>query len=258
MNLRYVVKGMIKIAQGAGDLILDREDIHVKEKGDVSNIVTSMDIKSQNYILERLVKLVPEAKVIAEESTNNEFDNGYVWCVDPIDGTTNYAYDAKMSCISIALLYEGKGFIGVIYNPYAEETFVGVKGHGAYLNGKPIHVNEYPLSASLISVGTTPYNKEMADETFDKMKRIFLHCRDTRRSGSATIDMCYVACGRYDGYYEYVLAPWDYAAVATVIEEAGGVIGTADPYTWCYTKSITIIAGTKANFDELKKVVTEK
>ena len=114
MNLRYVVEGMIKIAQGAGDLILDREDIHVKEKGDVSNIVTSMDIKSQNYILERLVKLVPEAKVIAEESTNNEFDNGYVWCVDPIDGTTNYAYDAKMSCISIALLYEGKGFIGVI------------------------------------------------------------------------------------------------------------------------------------------------
>lgn len=257
MNLRNVVEGMIETAQGAGKLILNRESIDVQEKGDVSNIVTSMDIKSQEYILARLTKLLPEAKVIAEESTNNEFDNGYVWCVDPIDGTTNYAYDAKMSCISIALLKEGKGYIGVVYNPYSDETFVGVKGHGAYLNGKAIHVNTYPLSASLISVGTTPYNKEMADITFEKMKNIFKHCRDTRRSGSATIDMCYVACGRYDGYYEYVLAPWDYAAVATIIEEAGGVINTADPFTWGYTKSITIIAGTKTNFDELKKIVTE-
>lgn len=257
MNLETVVRGMIETAQGAGKLILDRNNIEVHEKGDVSNIVTTMDVKSQEYILERITKLVPEAKVIAEESKNNEFDYGYVWCVDPIDGTTNYAYDTKMSCISIALLYEGKGFIGVVYNPYSDETFVGVKGHGSYLNGNKIHVNKYPLSASLISVGTTPYNKDLADVTFEKMKQIFLHCRDTRRSGSATIDMCYVACGRYDGYYEYVLAPWDYAAVATIIEEAGGVIGTAEPFEWCYTKSITIIAGTPSNYEDLKKIVTK-
>lgn len=255
MDIRKICEEMIDVAKGAGELISHREDIRVSQKGDIANLVTTMDVKSQDYILKRLMKILPEAKIIAEESDHNEFDQGYVWVVDPIDGTTNYAYDLKQSCISIALLYKGTGFIGVVYNPYLDETFVGVKGHGSYLNEKMIHVRDHDLHASLVTVGTAPYAKEKADITFDNLKKIFLNARDLRRSGSATLDLCHVACGRYDAFYEASLAPWDYSAAATIIQEAGGIIDALAPDRWGYTKSIAVIAGNKNNFEPLKNLV---
>lgn len=255
MDIKKVCNEIIEVAHGAGELIMHRNDIRIRQKGDIANIVTTMDEKSQEYILKRLVNIVPEAKVIAEESDHNEFDDGYVWVVDPIDGTTNYAYDLKHSCISIALLKGGKGFIGVVYNPYLKETFVGVKGHGSYLNGKILTVNDHDLNSSLVVIGTAPYAKEKADLTFDNLKKIFIHGRDIRRSGSATLDLCYVACGRYDAFYEASLAPWDYAAAATIIKEAGGIIDAIEPDTWGYLKSIGVVAGNKKNYQKLYDLV---
>lgn len=255
MDIRKVCNEIIEVAHGAGKLIMNRSDIRIRQKGDIANIVTTMDVKSQDYILSRLVTIMPEAKIIAEESDTNEFDDGYVWVVDPIDGTTNYAYDIKHSCISIALLKGGKGCIGVVYNPYLEETFVGVKGHGSYLNGKILTANEHDLASSLVVVGTSPYAKEKADITFDNLKKIFVHTRDIRRSGSATLDLCYVACGRYDAFYEASLAPWDYSAAATIIKEAGGIIDAIEPDVWGYEKSIGVIAGNKNNYSDLYKLI---
>lgn len=255
MNIRNICEQMIEVAKGAGELILHREDIRVKQKSDIANLVTSMDVKAQDYILKRLKVLMPNAKIIAEESDHNEFDQGYVWVVDPIDGTTNYAYDLKQSCISIALLYQGEGFIGIVYNPYLDETFVGVKGHGSYLNDTVIHVRDHDLKSSLVAIGTAPYVKEKADVTFNNLKKIFINARDLRRSGSATIDLCNVACGRYDAFYEASLAPWDYAAAAIIIEEAGGIIDALEPDKWGYEKTISVIAGNKNNFIHLKKLV---
>lgn len=257
MEKETLARAIAEVAKGAGELILNREDIQVSEKGDVANIVTTMDVRSQDYILTRLKQLLPEAKVIAEESNHNEFDDGYVWVVDPIDGTSNYAYDLKHSCISIALLYQKKGDIGVVYDPYLKEMFVGIKGFGSYLNGKATHVNQNALPSSLVVVGTSPYAKEKADITFHNMKKIFVNSRDIRRSGSATLDLCYVACGRFDAFYEASLAPWDYSAAATIIKESGGIIEAIEPDVWGYEKSIGIIAGNQHNYLSLLNLLKE-
>lgn len=256
METNKLVKQIEDVAKEAGKFILDRDEINVSTKGDIANIVTNMDVAVQSLILFKLTTILPEAKVIAEENNVYDFDNGYVWVVDPIDGTTNYAYDCKCSCISIALLYKKEGYIGVVYNPYLDEIFVGVKGQGSTLNGKPICVNDNKLAASLVVVGTTPYNKNKANITFDNMKKLFIYGRDIRRSGSAVLDLCYVACGRYDGFYEATLAPWDFSAGSIIIQEAKGIIGTIEPEVWGYHKPIPVIAGNDNNFKAIKKLVS--
>ena len=256
MEDKQLLEQMIDIAKVAGMRIKNERNFEVKKKGnDSANIVTTMDIKVQNILISQLGKLLPDACFYAEEDDVRQMNDGYVWVVDPIDGTSNYAYDLKCSCVSIGLIYQKEGYIGVIYNPYLDECFYAIKGQGAYLNGQAIHVSDHDIKNSLFCMGTTPYNKAMADETFDKMKRLFLAGRDIRRSGSAAIDLCNLAAGRYDGFYECALAPWDYAAGATIIKEAGGIIETMAPYTWGYEGSITIIAGNKNNIDELKELL---
>ncbi len=255
MNKNEIVKQMIAVAKEAGAFILNREVLRVDQKGDVANIVTNMDIAAQELILSRLTTILPEAKVIAEENNTFAFDEGYVWVVDPIDGTTNYAYDCKFSCVSIALLHEKAGYLGVVYNPYLDELFVGIKGEGSTLNGKSIHVNETKLKSSLIVVGTSPYAKEKANLTFDNLKKLFIYGRDIRRSGSAVLDLCYVACGRYDAFYEASLAPWDFSAASLIIQEAGGLVGTTKEEIWGYEKSIPLIAGNEQNFHAIHTLI---
>ncbi len=255
METKKLVEEVSAVAKEAGKFILNREKIDISVKGDVANIVTNMDIAVQKLILSKLKMILPEAKIIAEENNVFGFDEGYVWVVDPIDGTTNYAYDCKCSCISIALLYEKEGYIGVVYNPYLDELFVGVKGEGSTLNEKSIHVNDNKLASSLIVVGTTPYDKAKADVTFDNLKQLFLHGRDIRRSGSAVLDLCYIACGRFDAFYEACLAPWDYSAASIIVSAANGKVETIAPAVWGYEKSIPIIAGNKNNFNEIKNIV---
>lgn len=255
--MNTIMKEMIAIAKEAGNQIVSNRDFSVSEKTDVANIVTTMDIKIQSFILERLNALLPDAKVIAEEDNIHSFDNGYVWIVDPIDGTTNYAYDCKHSCISIALLNESEGYIGVVYNPYLDELFYAKKGEGSFLNGKPLQVNQHTMKESLIIMGTAPYSKDKADYTFDTAKRLFLNGRDIRRSGSAVLDLCYVACGRYDAFFEAELAVWDRSAAALIISEAGGIVEAIKPDVWNYEKSIGVIAGNKNNIDDLRVLITK-
>lgn len=245
---------IINIAQEAGQFMKDNREFTVHEKTDAANIVTTMDIEVQKMIISRLQKLLPEAKIIAEENETNTFDTGYVWVIDPIDATTNYAYDCKYSCISIALLHELEGIIGVVYNPYLEETFHAVKGEGAYLNTTNIAVNQNNIKNSLIVVGSSPYKKELADYTFSTIKQLFLNCRDIRRTGSAVLDICYVACGRFDAYFEASVAPWDYSAATVILKEANGIIEPIAPDIWGYEGSIGLIAGNTENFIQLKQL----
>lgn len=253
--MNTIMKEMIDIAKEAGIRIKNDRDFSVSEKTDAANIVTTMDTQIQNFILSRLEKLLPEAKVIAEEDNVHSFDDGYVWIVDPIDGTTNYAYDCKHSCISIALLNENDGYIGVVYNPYLDELFYAKKGEGSFLNGKPLNVTERSMNESLVIMGTAPYRKDKADYTFEIAKRLFVNGRDIRRSGSAVLDLCYVACGRYDAFFEADLAVWDRAAAALIISEAGGIVEAIEPDVWNYERSIGVIAGNKNNIKDLKALV---
>ncbi|MDQ0363217.1 inositol monophosphatase family protein [Breznakia pachnodae] len=253
--MNTIMKEMIDIAKEAGIRIKNDRDFSVSEKTDAANIVTTMDTQIQNFILGRLEQLLPEAKVIAEEDNVHSFDNGYVWIVDPIDGTTNYAYDCKHSCISIALLNENDGYIGVVYNPYLDELFYAKKGEGSFLNGKPLNVTDCSMNESLVIMGTAPYRKDKADYTFEIAKRLFVNGRDIRRSGSAVLDLCYVACGRYDAFFEADLAVWDRAAAALIISEAGGIVEAIEPDVWNYERSIGVIAGNKNNIKDLKALV---
>lgn len=250
---KQIYQQLEKIIREAGAMMLAREKFEVMEKGDVANIVTSADLALQNYLVENLKPLIDDATFIAEENGVFELSDQYTWVIDPIDGTTNFAYDLKHSCVSIGLLHEKKPYFGMVYNPYLDELFVGLKDQGAYLNGKKITVNNNNLNSSLCVVGTSPYVKELADKTFENLKTLFLNARDLRRSGSAALDLCYVACGRYDLFYESYLSPWDYAASGLIIQEAGGIIDAIEPEVWTYEHPIGVIAGNGNNFLALKK-----
>lgn len=147
-----------------------------------------------------------------------------IYIVDPIDGTTNFMKGYQMSAISAALAKDGEVICGVVYNPYLDELFTAGKGQGAFLNGKPIHVSGAPLSEGLVLFGTSPYHESLAEQSFQTAYQYFKQALDVRRSGSAALDLCSIAAGRAELFFELILQPWDYAAGSLLIQEAGGVI----------------------------------
>lgn len=197
------------------------QDVTVKG---VADFVTKVDMGIQEFLKPGLAELYPDIQFMSEEKDNSEIDqSGKVWILDPIDGTTNLIHDYKMSAVSLGLVDNGIPVLGIVYNPFSDELFYAEKGKGAFLNGKPIHVTDADtLAKSLVSVGTSPYEKYLADENFRLIKDFFIECEDIRRSGSAAMDLCYIACGRTDGFFERNLKPWDYTAGIVIVREAGG------------------------------------
>ncbi len=208
----------------AGKLFADRNAAaHTREKG-IADYVTEVDFAVQQFIRERLEELYQEVQFLSEEKSNEEIDkNGLVWVLDPVDGTTNLIHDYRASVISLALMQEGSVVLGMIYNPYTDELFSAQKGKGSYCNGQKIEVSgAETIEKCLIAIGTSPYYKEMAEENFKVFQAIFKDCQDIRRSGSAALDLAYVACGRIEAYFERNLKIWDYAAGMLLVREAGG------------------------------------
>ena len=197
----------------------------ITQKDGAANYVTVYDVQVQTYLENGLIQIFPAAKFIAEEQENDPVSaaRGLCFVIDPIDGTTNFIHHMGASAVSVALFSDGEPVYGAVYDPYRKELFFALVGCGAYLNGKKITVSDRDLPHALVSLGTAPYNRDaLADAVFDKAKRIFLHCADIRRSGSAALDMCYVACGRTDAFFEEILSPWDFAAGQLIVSEAGG------------------------------------
>lgn len=257
MDILKIANEIEKIARNAGQLILHKEELEIKEKSDAANIVTNMDIASQHYIIEECTKLIPSGCFYAEEEDQRELGEEYTWVIDPIDGTTNYAYDYKHSCISIALLYKKKGIIGVIYDPYLDECFVGIEGKQSTCNGVSIQVADHDAAHALVLFGSAPYNKELADITFDNAKKLYLNCRDVRRSGSAALDICYVACGRVDAYYEERLSPWDYAAGYVIAKQAQVEMMGLRNEALDFTKPIGVLFASPSCFKDIRKLIGE-
>lgn len=252
MDIKYAGEVILALRQ-AGKMMTSHTYTEVTDKGDIANLVTDMDVKVQEFLIQALASIIPGSSFLAEESDKHEESDGFMWVIDPIDGTTNYIYDYKHSAISVALVENHEAILGAVYDPYLDEMFVCGKGSGAYLNEQPIRVSKNSLSASLIMCGTTPYDKAYAQMTFDVMRRMFMAGKDIRRSGSAVLDLCYVACGRVDGFFEQRLAPWDFAAGALMILEAGGRIMTIDGPLQ-YGKKIGMIAGNANNIDDLIEI----
>lgn len=145
------------------------------------------------------------------------------WILDPIDGTTNLIHDYQHSVVSLALYNKGEIVLGVIYDPFREDVYYAQKGKGSFLNGSPIHVSDAEtLRETIVTIGTSPYDRELTEVNFQRFQRVFERSQDIRRTGSAALDLAYVACGRTGGFFESLLSPWDFAAGMLLVTEAGG------------------------------------
>ncbi len=228
MDYKGLCDEVIGIAKEAGQYIMERmtgfpmSQVEVKGK---NNFVTEVDKAVEGIIVERLGKLVDGAGFIAEEGTAQNRGEKYNWIIDPLDGTTNFIHHAPPVSVSIALTESDVPVMGVVYEVWHKETFYAWKGGGAYLNGTEIRVSDTAeMKDALIAVGF-PYHSEQRRQVFIQSLDHFLHAtHGVRRLGSAAADLAYVACGRYDGFYEYNLAPWDVAAGALIVTEAGGKV----------------------------------
>ena len=190
-------------------------------KGEV-DLVTEVDTEAERVIREELLGTFPTHGMLAEEGGELGGEENARWIVDPLDGTTNYAHGLSIFCVSIALQRSGEVVLGVVHDPMGEETFVAERGRGATLNGEPIRVSstDEPIRA-LIATGF-PYDRAELPEALELFGRLAASTRGMRRLGSAALDLCYVAAGRLDGYYERGIWPWDLAAGSVIVEEAGG------------------------------------
>jgi myo-inositol-1(or 4)-monophosphatase len=190
-------------------------------KGEV-DLVTEVDEEAERVIREELLESFPSYGVLAEEGGELAGEEGARWIVDPLDGTTNYAHRLPIFAVSIALERSGEVVLGVVHDPMGEETFVAERGRGATLNGEPIRVsNTDELIRALIVTGF-PYDRAEMPEALELFGRLAATTQGMRRLGSAALDLCYVASGRLEGYYERGIWPWDLAAGSVILEEAGG------------------------------------
>lgn len=247
-NMTELIKEICALVRECGKVMLsaDREKMAIDIKSGVTDLVTEYDTKIQEMLFLGLKKIVPDAKFIGEEgSADTLTSEGEFFIVDPIDGTTNFIKDYHHSAISVAFLKNGVVEAGVIYNPYLDEMFYAIKGYGAFCNDKKIKVSDRDLKDGVVLFGTSPYKRELSKKTFEIASEYFSQCLDIRRSGSAALDLCWVAAGRAELYFELELSPWDYAAGKLIVEEAGGVVTAMDGEILYYDKKSSIVARNK-------------
>lgn len=218
-------------AQKAGEIMLSAamDSSSIMSKDGHANFVTIYDEKVQAFLMETLSGILPEAHFVGEEDGKEvflpEYETGYTFVIDPIDGTSNFMKGYRPSVTSIALLRDGKPYIGVIYQPYSRQMFYAEKGKGAFENDRRLLPDETPLKYSLVSMGTAPYYGEEISRSALEIGLWYINRSiDVRRSGSACFDLCMVASGRAGLYYEPRLCLWDYAAGCCIVEEAGGKV----------------------------------
>jgi len=221
----------IETAREAGQILLERfgRKINVTLKGDI-NLVTEADLASEKHIIEKIRSHYPKHSILAEESGEAiiESASAWKWIIDPLDGTTNYAHGYPCFCVTLALEQNGEIVIGVTFDPTRDELFAAEKGQGATLNNKPIRVSETEELEDALLVTGFPYDARERENFARHFTGFTYKSRGIRRDGSAAIDMAYVACGRFDGFWEEGLHAWDVAAGVLLIEESGGRISYYD------------------------------
>jgi myo-inositol-1(or 4)-monophosphatase len=191
-----------------------------------TNIVTDVDRASENNIIKKIRSSFGDHEILAEESGRNKLDSEYRWIIDPLDGTTNFVHSFPFFCVSIALVRKKEIILGVVYDPMRDELFLAESGHPAYLNGRRIKVSPInKLAKSLLATGFAyDINKTCIKDNINNFTRLLKSSQAVRRAGSAALDLCYVACGRFDGYWEMYLKPWDTAAASFIVRRAGGKV----------------------------------
>jgi myo-inositol-1(or 4)-monophosphatase len=216
---------LIRAVQAGASEILRffNNDFKISNKEGVNNLVTEADHASEKAIIEVIKSAFPDHYILSEEAGKLPKDSEYKWIVDPIDGTINFAHGIPLNCVSIGIEHEGEIVMAAVYNPHLNELFFAEKGKGATLNDKPIYVSEQTETIKACLVTGFPYTYlNMPNGPLEIFERFIRKGVPVRRLGSAAIDLCWVACGRFDGFYEHKLEAWDSAAGYLIVEEAGG------------------------------------
>lgn len=221
-----------KAAKRAGAVIKSlMGKVQVAQKGVSYNLVTEADLAAEKEVIETIRERFPEDAVLCEESAaSTSLAAERLWIIDPLDGTTNFAHGIPHFAVSIAFAQKGEVQCGVVYDPMRAELFSARRGVGAWCNGKPITVSMAPdLRRSVICTGFYYERGELMTKTLESVRKLLVEgIQGIRRTGSASLDCCYVACGRFDGFFEYRLSPWDFAAGMLIVMEAGGVCEDSD------------------------------
>lgn len=231
-ELDEICQAVQLVARDAGKFILNERKAFQSNKVEIkghNDFVSYVDKGAEELIVKGLKSILPEAGFIAEEGTEKQGDNPLKWVIDPLDGTTNFIHGVPCFAVSIALVSGKEPIVGVVYEINQAEMFSAVKNGGAFLNGESISVSQSDtVKSSLLGTGFPYYDYHLLDEYLELFKHLMVHSRGLRRPGSAATDLAYVASGRFDGFYEYSLSPWDVAAGVLLVREAGGAVSNFD------------------------------
>ncbi|MBQ0063758.1 MAG: inositol monophosphatase [Prevotella sp.] len=250
-----MIKDISNIIVRASELMLS-DDIQIEQKNGFADIVTSSDIAVQDFLRSELSRLLPDSGFLCEEEDHHNLKHEYNWIIDPIDGTANYSRGIKECAICVGLKHFDEITHSTVYLPRASEMFTAEKGKGAFLNGRPIHVSNRPFQDALLCTALSVYHKEHAQVCSEIIVDAFQRCNDIRRFGAAAPELCYIAMGRCEMYFEYILSPWDFAAASLILKEAGGVMCDLDGNIPDPTLPTGLIAAnTLANLQQMLEIV---
>jgi myo-inositol-1(or 4)-monophosphatase len=258
MNLKNICDEVCALARSTGSYI--RNEVNQLQSSRIEtkslhNFVTYVDKTSEKLLVDRLQELLPQAGFIVEENTLQKQGQEYLWVVDPLDGTTNFIHGVPVFSISIALMQHDEAILGVVYEINRDECFWAIKGQGAWLNEKPIKVSSAPsVNDSLLATGFPYYDYQRLENYMELFTWCLRNSHGVRRLGSAAADLAYVAAGRFDGFFEYSLSPWDVAAGSLLVSEAGGKV-TDFNGTKNFIAAREIVATNPLIFDELLEKV---
>ena len=245
------------LVRRAGELVTGARQIgsHTHEKTSAADLVTDYDLAVEAFLKANLAQRMPEALFFGEEEElAGDPSRGWVFIVDPIDGTTNFVRGFHQSAISVALIHDLEPQLAVVYDPFKGELFAAQRGRGATLNGRPIRVSDRPLSQGLFIMGAAIYRREYLGPTMALTAQLLERSCDFRHFGAATLDLCYIACGRAEVFFEYSLAPWDYAAGSLIAREAGAVASTLEGEPLPMVRRASVWIANPASAHVLKEV----
>lgn len=243
----------VELAKEAGQILMDHFErrLAVESKSSEIDLVTEADVASEKLIVEAVRERYPGHSILSEEGLGEEQAGEFLWLIDPLDGTTNYAHGYPVFCVSIALQREEETVLGVTYDPVRDELFCAERDQGAYCNGRRLSVSDTDsLRRSLLATGFAYTRASIEDNNVAEFGRIMPQVQGVRRGGSAALDMAYVAAGRLDGYWEFHLSPWDWAAGDLFVREAGGRTSDVSGQPW-RLKSSNMVATNGLLHEEL-------
>jgi myo-inositol-1(or 4)-monophosphatase len=242
-----------RMARQAGSILSEgyETDLRVDYKGEI-DLVTEFDRRSEDYLLAEIARNFPTHSVMAEETGGINGDNEHLWVVDPLDGTVNFAHGIPIFSVAVAYARQGELLLGAVYDPCRDEMFLAEKGRGAWLNGRPLRARqETDLGRSLLVTGF-PYDvRTTSENNLAQYAHFALRSQGVRRLGSAALDLCYVAAGRFDGYWELSLKPWDLCAGALVAMEAGATVTDARGETNFFHPPLSVLAANPVLYEKM-------